>query len=185
MSGILPLTVYPLPFIHYHLPITKNPMNHPPTPPSVWSNLKHFFAFGFGVGALPVAPGTWGTLLAVPIYLLVHNLPLWIYLLHTAALLVIGVWLCHATASELGVDDHPGIVWDEIVGFLIAMTAAPSGWVWVVFGFGLFRLFDIWKPWPINVIDRNLKGGLGIMMDDVLAGIYAFIILQAVVFILK
>jgi phosphatidylglycerophosphatase A len=92
----------------------------------------------------------------------------------------IGVWLCHGTARDLGLADHPGIVWDEIVGYLITMTAAPAGWTWIVLGFVLFRLFDIWKPWPISWLDRNIKGGLGIMLDDALAGTYACLVLQLI-----
>ncbi|MEW6353288.1 MAG: phosphatidylglycerophosphatase A [Pseudomonadota bacterium] len=155
------------------------------TPPSVWSNLTHFFAFGCGVGALPYAPGTFGTLLAVPVYLLVQPLPLWLYIAHTLFLLVLGVWLCHVTARDLGVEDHPGIVWDEIVGFLITMTAAPPGWMWLVLGFALFRFFDIWKPWPLDYLERRMKGGVGIMIDDVGAGLYALLVLQLLVWLQK
>jgi phosphatidylglycerophosphatase A len=78
----------------------------------------------------------------------------------------------------MGVHDHPGIVWDEIAGYLLTMVAAPKGWLWVWLGFGLFRLFDIWKPWPIRWLDRHVQGGLGIMVDDTLAAIYALIGLQ-------
>ena len=154
------------------------------TPASVWSDPRHFFAFGLGVGALPVAPGTFGTLLAVPLYLLVRDLPLHVYILHTALLAALGIWLCHVTARDLGVDDHQGIVWDEIVGYLITMTAAPPGWLWVVLGFIWFRLFDIWKPWPIRTIDRRVKGGLGIMLDDIVAGMAACLAVQACAWLL-
>ena len=84
-----------------------------------------------------------------------------------------GVWICQRTSDDLGVHDHSGIVWDEIVGYLVAMTFAPSGWVWIVIGFLLFRVFDILKPWPILWIDQRMKGGMGIMLDDLLAGLYA------------
>ncbi|MEO7557498.1 MAG: phosphatidylglycerophosphatase A [Gammaproteobacteria bacterium] len=154
------------------------------TPASVWSDPRHFFAFGLGVGALPVAPGTFGTLLAVPLYLLVRDLPLHVYLLHTALLAALGFWLCHVTARDMGVDDHQGIVWDEMVGYLITMTAAPPGWFWIVLGFAWFRLFDIWKPWPIRTIDRRVKGGLGIMLDDIVAGAAACLAVQTCAWLL-
>lgn len=148
------------------------------TPASVWRNPVHFLAFGCGSGTVPVAPGTFGTLAALPLYLLLAPLGLWTYLTVTALLAVVGVWLCHVTARDLGVHDHSGIVWDEIVGFLVTMTAAPEGWQWVILGFVLFRLFDIVKPWPIGWADRRVHGGLGIMLDDVLAALYAALLLQ-------
>ncbi len=137
------------------------------------ANPVHLLAFGFGSGVMPKAPGTWGTVVAIPIYLLLHELSLLPYLIVLFVMTLVGIWLCHVTANDLGVHDHPGIVWDEIVGYLITMIAAPSGWVWLLVGFVLFRLFDILKPWPIRVIDKGVEGGLGIMLDDVLAGIMA------------
>lgn len=147
------------------------------TPRSVWRNPVHFLAFGFGSGAVPVAPGTFGTLVAVPIYLLLMSLPFWSYVAIVLAMLGVGIWLCHITSRDLGVHDHPGIVWDEIVGYLITMLAAPPGWLWIVIGFILFRFFDILKPWPIAWLDRQVSGGLGIMLDDVLAGVYAWLLM--------
>lgn len=147
-----------------------------------WRNPAHVLAFGFGAGAIPVAPGTFGTLVGVPIYLLLHLLPVWMYVGVVVAMLGAGVWLCGRVARDLGVHDHPGIVWDEIVGFQIAMFLAPVGWLWLAVGFALFRLFDIVKPWPIGWMDRNLAGGWGIMLDDVLAGVYAAIVLQVLRF---
>jgi phosphatidylglycerophosphatase A len=94
---------------------------------------------------------------------------------------LLGVWACGKTAQELGVSDPSPIVWDEIVGFLVTMTAAPSGWRWVLVGFALFRLFDIWKPWPVSVLDRGVSGGLGIMLDDLAAGLLAWVILHMLV----
>lgn len=138
----------------------------------------HFFAFGFGAGLSPVAPGTFGTLIAIPIFIGMSHLTLWLYGVVTALLLLAGFWICGRSSMLLGVHDHSGIVWDEIVGFLITMFAAPLSWPWVVAGFVLFRLFDIFKPWPVGWADRRLKGGLGIMMDDVFAGIYALICMQ-------
>ncbi len=150
-------------------------------PPSVWTNPRHFVAFGFGTGAARFAPGTAGTLAAVPLYLLFfQHLSLPVYLAVTVALFAFGVWLCHVTAQDLAVHDHPGVVWDEIVGYLITMTVAPPGWVWVVSGFLLFRAFDMLKPWPVSWADRRVGGGLGIMLDDLLAGIYAALALLAI-----
>lgn len=145
------------------------------------SRLIHFLAFGFGSGYAPKAPGTFGTLAAIPLYLLVAGLPLAGYLVMVVALFALGVWLCGRTARDMGVHDHPGIVWDEIVGFLITMTAVPLAWQWVVAGFVLFRLFDILKPWPIRWLDRHVHGGLGIMLDDVLAGVFAALCLHALI----
>jgi phosphatidylglycerophosphatase A len=136
-------------------------------------NPLHFFAFGFGTGALPWAPGTFGTLVAVPLYLLLRPLPLEIYLSVLLAGFLLGVWICERTSRDLGVHDHSGIVWDEIIGFLLTMAFAPPGWPWLLVGFVLFRLFDILKPWPIRTVDRHLGGGLGIMLDDLLAALYA------------
>jgi phosphatidylglycerophosphatase A len=141
--------------------------------------LIHFLAFGFGAGYIPRAPGTAGTLVAVPVYLLLRETELAIYLATVVLLFVLGIWLCGVTERDLGKEDAPGIVWDEIVGYLVAMTAAPAGWVWIAAGFGLFRLFDIVKPFPIRMLDQRVPGGLGVMLDDVLAGVYALIVLQA------
>lgn len=138
----------------------------------------HFLALGFGSGLSPWAPGTFGTLAAIPLYLLLQSLSLPLYLVITAVLFVIGVFICDLSARKLGVHDHPGIVWDEVVGYLVTMAAAPAGWFWVVAGFVLFRLFDILKPWPIRFIDRRVAGGLGIMLDDLLAGVLAALLLQ-------
>ena len=143
------------------------------------ANPVHFLALGFGSGLAPVAPGTFGTLAAVPLYLLVSELPLSAYLGVVLAGSVVGVWLCGRTARDLGVHDDPAIVWDEIIGYLVTMIAAPSGWVWVVVGFLLFRLFDVWKPWPIGYLDRQVGGGAGIMVDDLVAGVLALLVLQA------
>jgi len=140
-------------------------------------DVGHFLSLGFGTGLLPVAPGTWGTVAAIPVYLL---LVVWgwpIYIGATAALFLLGVWLSERSARALGVHDHPAIVWDEIVGFLVTMVGSPVGWQWICGGFLLFRLFDILKPWPIGFIDDKLSGGWGIMLDDLLAGVYAAVVL--------
>lgn len=140
------------------------------TPASVWRNPVHFLAFGFGSGAAAKAPGTWGTLVAMPFILLWQQLPLWGYAGVIIVATLFGIWLCERTAKDLGVHDHGGIVWDEFVGVWIALWLAPAGWAWLVAGFLLFRLFDIWKPWPIGWVDTRVGGGLGIMLDDILAG---------------
>ena len=138
-----------------------------------------WLAFGLGSGLSPKAPGTVGTLAAIPLYLLLAKLPLMGYALVVLFSFVVGCWLCGEAAKRLGVHDFGGIVWDEFVGYWLTMFAAPAGWLWVVVGFVLFRLFDIWKPWPIRVADKQVHSGLGIMLDDMLAGIYAWLCLQA------
>lgn len=142
-------------------------------------------AFGFGAGLLPIAPGSAGTLVGIVGYAVLEPLPMPWYLGTIIFLFSIGIWLCGSTARDLGVHDHPGIVWDEIVGLLITLSAAPRGWGWTVLGFILFRAFDIAKPWPIAVVDRRVTGGLGIMLDDLLAGIYGLATLQGIAFALK
>lgn len=147
---------------------------------TVFASPVHFLAFGFGSGLSPKAPGTMGTLAAIPLYLLLAGLPLWGYMLAVVLVSLAGIWICGESSRRLGVHDHGGIVWDEFAGFLLTMAAAPPGWAWIMLGFALFRLFDIWKPWPIRVADRQVHGGLGIMLDDWLAGVYAWLVLQLV-----
>jgi len=143
----------------------------------VFSDPVLWLAFGFGSGLAPRAPGTAGTLMAIPLFLLLDQLSFTGYLLATALITVTGVGICGRASRVLGVHDHPGIVWDEFAGFLISMVAAPEGWAGIVAGFVLFRLFDIWKPWPIGWVDQKVHGGLGIMLDDVLAGLMAAVVL--------
>ena len=115
----------------------------------------------------------------MPLYLLLAQLPVALYLGAVVLAFGLGIWLCDRCSRDLGVHDHGGIVWDEFVGFWITMVVAPDGWQWVVAGFVLFRFFDILKPFPINYFDKHLKGGLGIMLDDALAGTFAWFALQA------
>jgi phosphatidylglycerophosphatase A len=136
-------------------------------------NPLHLLAFGFGSGLAPKAPGTLGTLVAVPFYLLIEGLALPVYLALVLTGFLLGIWICGRTSRDLGVHDHSGIVWDEIIGYLLTMTFAPAGWQWIVSGFLLFRFFDILKPWPIRWFDRQVPGGFGIMFDDLLAALYA------------
>ena len=130
-------------------------------------------ALGFGSGLVPVAPGTAGSLIGAAAAILVAQWGAWAAAATTAVVVVAGVWICGEGARRLGVHDHPAIVWDEIAGMMIAMLAAPQGWGWAALAFALFRLFDIVKPWPIREIDHGMRGGAGIMLDDVLAGILA------------
>lgn len=148
-----------------------------------WTNPLHLLAFGLGSGAAPKAPGTFGTIAAIPLYLLISQLTQWRYVVVVLIMAGFGVWLCDRVAQELGVHDHPGIVWDEWVGFLITMWLAPTGWGWLLLGFVLFRFFDIVKPWPINLLDRQVPGGWGIMLDDIVAGLYAFALIQLAVYV--
>ena len=150
------------------------------TPVSVWRNPVQFLAFGLGSGAVPVAPGTFGTLAAAIVYLLLPAMDVVSYLIFLAATFAAGVWLCGQTARDIGVHDHGGIVWDEFVGLWLTMFLAPPGLLWLALGFILFRFFDVVKPWPIGWVDRHVHGGFGIMIDDVLAGIMALICLQLV-----
>ena len=143
--------------------------------------LRHplgLLAFGFGSGLAPVAPGTAGTLVAVPFYLLLRDLPPDVYFATVALLFLLGLPVCSHAARRLGVHDHPAIVWDEMVGYLAAMSCAPSGAAWTVAGFALFRFFDILKPWPIRWCDRRVHGGFGIMLDDLLAAVYTAVLVQ-------
>jgi len=137
------------------------------------NNAAHWLAFGFGSGFSPKAPGTAGTLAAIPLALLLAQLP---PLLHGVVLLlalVAGIYCCGKTAHDLGVHDHGGIVWDEFVGYWLTVALLPKTLLWLVAGFVVFRVLDIWKPWPIRIADRSVEGGLGVMLDDVIAGVMA------------
>jgi phosphatidylglycerophosphatase A len=144
----------------------------------VFTHPVHLIAFGFGAGLSPVGSGTMGTLVAVPLCLWLQGLPSFAYWLLTGLLLLSGFWICDYTSRSLGTHDHSGIVWDEIVGYLITMGIAPRGWEWVMAGFLLFRFFDVVKPWPVSWVDRSVGGGFGIMLDDAVAGLYSLAVLQ-------
>lgn len=139
-----------------------------------------FLAFGFGSGLAPRAPGTFGTVLAVPLFLLLGRLDIQLYLAVVLVGAIAGIYLCGAAAKKLGVHDHGGIVWDEIIGYLITMVAMPVEWTWILAGFLLFRLFDILKPWPIKWVDQRVEGGIGIMLDDILAGLMGWAVLMLI-----
>jgi phosphatidylglycerophosphatase A len=149
--------------------------------------VARWVATGFGVGtAAPFAPGTFGTLLAMPLYLIVSELTSPVgYAATVAVMFLFGVWICDIAERQMGSHDHGAIVWDEIVGYFITMAGvsvdySTRGWFFIALGFGLFRLFDIWKPYPVNIVDRGVPGGLGTMLDDALAGVYAFLVLQVI-----
>jgi phosphatidylglycerophosphatase A len=133
----------------------------------------NFLAFGLGSGLAPRAPGTVGSMLGVALAWWTLPLGLELRFLVALALILSGIWICGESARRIGVHDHPGIVWDEITGYLATMLAAPAEWYWLLAGFVLFRFFEIWKPWPIREADHSLGGGVGIMLDDVLAAVYA------------
>jgi phosphatidylglycerophosphatase A len=150
----------------------------------VFGNWRHLLAFGFGSGLAKYAPGTFGTLVAIPIFLAIGHLPAWLYAVTVLAAFALGVWICDTVSRDLGVHDHGGIVFDEFVGFWITMFLAPMTVTSVVLGFVLFRIFDIWKPGPIRWIDRHVEGGFGIMVDDVAAGVVACAALHALLWAL-
>jgi len=153
----------------------------PPGLPSLaqlWRDPAHCLAFGFGSGLAPRAPGTAGTLAALPLYLLLVQAPLWLYSVLVLLAAGLGVWLCEVASRALGEHDHPGIVWDEFVGLWIALWALPFSLEWMALGFLVFRFFDIVKPWPIGLLDRHVQGGLGVMLDDIVAGVMSCLTLH-------
>jgi len=137
----------------------------------------HLLALGFGTGLAPWAPGTFGTLVGVALDPLLRPLGLELRIGVVIAMALFGVWLCGESARRLGAHDHPAIVWDEIVGYLALMLVFPAGWQWALAGFLAFRLFDIWKPWPIRQLDHAVAGGLGIMLDDLVAAAWGALLL--------
>ena len=141
----------------------------------------NILAFGFGSGLSSIAPGTVGTVVAIPIYLAIVSINELILPAVVLIALVVGIKICGDAAASLQTHDHPGIVWDEIVGYWITMLFIPVTFLSIAIGFLLFRFFDIVKPWPIKWADQKVSGGLGIMLDDVIAGIMANIVLQALI----
>ncbi len=139
-----------------------------------------WLACGFGSGLAPVAQGTSGSLTALLPWLLLRELPLPLYVLVLLLGFAIGVWACNVASRALGVADHRSLVWDEFIGqwvALLPLLVLPAPWWTIVVGFALFRLFDVWKPWPISWLDRRVKGGMGVMIDDVVAGVFAAVVL--------
>lgn len=144
----------------------------------VYARPAHCIAFAGGVGLAPFAPGTFGTLLAFPLFaLLAAQSDLLTQLIVFIVLFLMGSWACHVTGRALGVADHGGMVWDETVAFLLVLIFTPAGWAWQAAAFALFRLFDIVKPPPIRHFDRTLKSGFGVMFDDLLAAGYTLLVL--------
>jgi phosphatidylglycerophosphatase A len=147
----------------------------------VFSHPAHFCSFGFGAGLFPRSPGTAGTLVAFPLYwILAPRVSEALFILILVFAFAVGVWMCDKTGRELGVSDYGGIVWDEIVAFMLVLFFTPDGLVWQFLAFSLFRLFDIWKPEPIRHFDQTWHGGLGVMFDDILAAGYALLSLAVI-----
>ena len=143
-------------------------------------NPLHFTALGFGAGLIPIAPGTFGSMVAIPLLLLCANLSMVTYLSLTLAGFVFGIGCCRVTARALRMHDHGSIVWDEIVGMFVTFVLIPISGPNLLLGFVLFRLFDILKPWPIRLFDKKVHGGTGIMLDDIVAGALACLVLHAI-----
>ena len=138
------------------------------------SHPAHFIALGFGSGLAPRAPGTFGTLAGLALFLALEQVMApWHVAVLAVPLFLLGIWACGVTSRDLGVQDHGAIVWDEIVAFLPVAVFANKSVLMLAVAFGLFRLFDIWKPFPIRQVERRVKGGFGVMIDDVLAAVYA------------
>lgn len=146
-------------------------------PPGALREPVHFLALGFGSGLAPVAPGTFGSVVGLVLGWLALRLGFPVAVVLTAVAIVAGFWICGESARRLGVHDHPAIVWDEVAAMMLVMLAAPATWWGALLGFALFRLFDVWKPWPIREVDHGLSGGAGIMLDDIMAALMAVALL--------
>ncbi len=142
-------------------------------------NPIHLLSLGFGAGLLPKAPGTFGTLVGILAVLVFAPLGLNAYIGVVFMFALLGIFLCGETGKALKIHDDPAIVWDEIVGYMIAVIAIPITWQSLLIAFVLFRFFDIRKPWPISWLDRKVTGGLGVMLDDIIAGLFTLVILHA------
>lgn len=143
------------------------------TPRQILSDPILFLAFGFGSGLAKKAPGTMGTVAAIPVYLLFAQTNFITYSVLTAIVCIVGIWICGIAANKLAEHDFGGIVWDEVAGYLVTLWLVPCTWQTMLAGFVLFRIFDILKPWPIRWLDRHVEGGFGIMIDDILAAVFA------------
>ena len=149
-----------------------------PTLRFLLSHPAHFIALGFGAGLAPVAPGTFGTLVAIPMAIALRAyLPDALFLAAVVVFLALGVWAAAVTGRDLGVPDHGAIVWDEVVAFLLVLYFVGDDAVGVAFAFLLFRAFDIVKPPPIRQLDAVMKNGAGVMLDDLLAAGYTLLVL--------
>ncbi len=147
-------------------------------PRSIWTNPIHFVACAFGFGALPWMPGTWATFAAIPICLILAPLPIWLYGLITFLLIILGVYVCGVTNRDFGCTDHPACAWDEMACFPLVLMGVPMSWFNIILGVVLFRFFDIVKPWPIGWLDKNIHGGIGVMIDDFAAALVSLAIMQ-------
>ena len=154
--------------------MTKAPENLART---VMTDPVHFLAFGFGTGLAPFAPGTFGSLPGILLFWLTMDFGLYVQLGVAAAISLAGIWICGESARRIGVHDHGGIVWDEIAGMYLTLMVAPFSVFGWILAFGLFRVMDIVKPWPIRDLDHRIGGGVGIMLDDLAAALYAAILL--------
>ena len=142
----------------------------------LFSHPAHFIALGFGSGLVPFAPGTWGTLLSWGLCALVMvAVPPAVLAFAAIPLFFVGVWACEKTGRDLGVADHGAMVWDEIVAFMPLAAIASAAWWLQAVAFVLFRIFDVWKPYPIALVERTVKGGMGVMVDDAMAAAYAYV----------
>lgn len=137
-----------------------------------------FLAFGFGSGLSPWAPGTMGTLAAIPLAIVFKLLPVFVFWPLLLVLFLLGIYLCDVTEKRLGQHDPGGIVWDEMVAYWLTVAFVPLHWAWLAAAFVLFRAFDIFKPWPIRQVEKRFGGGLGIMLDDIVAALFAMVLLQ-------
>ncbi len=152
-----------------------------PTARFLFAHPAHFLALGFGTGLAPVAPGTVGTLLGFPIYgLLAGRLAPVELLAAVAVMFALGIWACRKTGADLGIADHSAMNWDEVVAFVLVLAITPPGLGWQAFAFFAFRFFDVVKPAPIRYFDRTLKGGFGVMFDDIVAALYTLLAMAIV-----
>ena len=149
---------------------------------SIWTNPVHFFASAFGAGAMPIAPGTFGTIMAIPLVLILAKFPHWLYALISALYIIAAIWACDKTAKDWGLEDPGATASDEVAGFLVTMFAIEPTLLSVSLAFVLFRILDIWKPFPIRWFDKNIHGGIGIVLDDVIAGLVTCVVVH---FVLK
>ena len=145
----------------------------------LFKNPAHFLALGFGSGLAKKAPGTFGTLVGLPLFWLISGQSFSIQLAIITILFIVGIYFCDVAGKNLGVADHGSIVWDEIVAMMLVLALTPISVTFWLIAFLLFRLFDIWKPFPIRQFDAKLKNGFGVMFDDLLAAIYAILSLMA------
>ena len=154
--------------------MNKGPDN---LPRAVMTDPLNFLAFGFGTGLAPFAPGTFGSIPGLVLFWLTMDFGLYVQLGIAAGMTLVGIWICGESARRIGVHDHGGIVWDEIVGMYVTLLVAPVSVVGFVLAFVLFRIMDIVKPWPIRDLDHSIHGGLGFMLDDLVAALYAALLL--------